>query len=183
MRNKQPWPFPKSKRTPFLYGNLSPTLAWPFPTKEKPVGNINEWPFPKADVKYPLHIVPAEDVINERDPSGKSLNSMGAKGDEGKDRTWLCITGFSNALAAVAKVTTFGANKYTPGGWIEVPDAENRYMDAFGRHMLKLGANEIVDQDSGCKHLAQMIWNLLAVLELEERAVNPNTGKPWPKEE
>jgi hypothetical protein len=165
-----------------------PPLNWPFPVKEKPVvrettpnGN-----FYKDDVLDSLAFVPdvpaswnkseyvtndyfKNSLLGETDPNGKSLNTMGAKADAGKDRVWLCLSGFSNAMAEVAKVTTFGANKYTPNGWTEVPDATNRYMDAFGRHMMKLGAGETIDKDSGCKHLAQMIWNLMAVLELEER--------------
>lgn len=172
------WPFPKAKP------DEGP--EWPFPVLPRKNSALleAEWPFPteRRNKKIPLTVVDAATFIQEKDPNGKPLNSMGAKGDGGKDRAWLCLCGFSNALAAVAKVTTFGANKYTPGGWVEVPDASNRYMDAFARHMLKFGSNEIMDEDSKCKHLAQMIWNLLAVLELEERAANPNTGKPWPKE-
>jgi hypothetical protein len=154
---KAPWPFPKRMPEP-----------WPFPIGESPNG---------SDAAFNKTLAGYSPCVQETDPNGKSLNSMGAKGDAGKDRTWLCLCGFSNALAEVAKVTTFGANKYTPNGWVDVPNAPDRYMDAFARHMLKLGSNEIMDRDSGCKHIAQMIWNLLAVLELEERAANPNTGR------
>lgn len=109
----------------------------------------------------------------ETDPSGKDLNSPGAKADNGKARPWLMLAGFSNALAEVAKVTSLGAEKYTPNGWVDVPNAEDRYMDAFARHMLKLGQGQKYDTDPGglgTHHMAQMIWNLLAVLELELRS-------------
>ena len=115
-------------------------------------------------------------IGSEADPLGKSQHTPGAKLDAGKMRAWLCLAGFSRALEAVAEVTTFGANKYTPNGWTQVPDGEARYMDAYGRHMFKFGQGERVDPDSKCLHKAQMIWNLLASLELELRAENGRPG-------
>lgn len=106
----------------------------------------------------------------ELDPHGTDQHAPGAKLDSGKPLPWLCISGFSRALATVADVTTKGAVKYTPNGWMEVPDGAARYMDAFGRHMLALGRGERTDPDTGCLHKAQMIWNLLASLELELRS-------------
>lgn len=87
---------------------------------------------------------------------------------------WVMISGFARALAAVADVTTKGANKYTRDGWVSVPDGPTRYMDAFARHALKLGSGETIDQDTGCSHKAAMIWNLCASLELELRANAPS---------
>jgi hypothetical protein len=106
---------------------------------------------------------------NEIDPSGKEAHEPGAKLDAGKLHAWLMLEGFSLALAEVAKVTTAGAQKYSPNGWQTVPCGTQRYMDAFARHMFRVGAGESVDADTGCLHKAQMIWNLLASLELELR--------------
>ena len=105
----------------------------------------------------------------ERDPSGLDAHAPGAKLDAGKLMPWLCVAGFSRALAAVADVTTKGAIKYTPNGWAHVENGEQRYMEAFGRHMLALGRGETYDADTGALHKAQMVWNLLASLELELR--------------
>lgn len=113
--------------------------------------------------------------MKERDPLGADPHTPGAKLDAGKPMVWLCLAGFSNALAAVADVTTKGAIKYTPNGWMTVPEGQARYMDAFGRHMLALGTGEVRDRDTGCLHKAQMIWNLMASLELEIR--NAQTHK------
>lgn len=112
----------------------------------------------------------------EKDPNGISPHEPGAKLDDGKSMPWLCVSGFSRALAAVADVTTKGARKYTPNGWMHVPNGQTRYMEAFGRHMLALGAGERVDADTGCLHQAQMIWNLLASLELELRSAEGITA-------
>jgi hypothetical protein len=110
--------------------------------------------------------------MNERDPYDMNPHEPGAKLDAGKPMVWLCIAGFSQAVAAVADVTTKGALKYTPNGWMTVPEGKDRYMEAFGRHMLALGRGEDVDKDTGCLHKAQMIWNLMASLELELREAN-----------
>lgn len=116
--------------------------------------------------------------LGEKDPHGLDPHAPGAKLDAGKMMPWLCIAGFSNALQAVADVTTKGAIKYTPNGWAKVTGGEQRYMEAFGRHMLALGRGETVDTDTQCLHKAQMIWNLLASLELELRAANNWQQKP-----
>ncbi len=108
----------------------------------------------------------------ETDPSGKAMNEHGAKADNGKQRAWLCLKDFSRALEQVAEVTTVGANKYSAGGWLGVENGQERYMDAFARHMLAYAQGERIDggpKGTGCLHLSQMIWNLLAVLELQER--------------
>lgn len=107
--------------------------------------------------------------MTEKDPSGMCQHTPGAKLDAGKPRVWLFMAGFSRALAAVADVTTYGATKYSPSGWTQVPNGSERYMDAFGRHMLKYGAGQETDPDSMCLEKAAMIWNLLASLELELR--------------
>ena len=108
----------------------------------------------------------------ETDPSGLSAHAPGAKLDAGKVLPWLCIAGFSRALFAVSDVTTKGAIKYTPNGWASVADGQQRYMEAFARHMLALGRGEEYDADTGCLHKAQMVWNLLASLELELRSAD-----------
>lgn len=102
----------------------------------------------------------------EHDPTGRAPSDPGAKLDGGKNRIGLMVAGFADALTAVAQVTTFGATKYTPGGWRTVPDGIDRYTDALYRHLLAHGRGEQLDPDSGLPHLAQAAWNCLAVLQL-----------------
>jgi Domain of unknown function (DUF5664) len=111
-------------------------------------------------------------VQAEKDPDGKNLNSPGAKADCGKLRPWLVLGDFSHALEEVVKVGTAGARKYTDHGWLSVENAEDRYMEAYARHMIELGKGKVYDDGptgTYTKHLANAIWNLLAVLELQER--------------
>ena len=116
----------------------------------------------------------------EFDPSGLSPHSPGAKLDAGKNRVGLVLGGFSQALLAVSRVGTFGANKYTPNGWRSVEDGEARYTDAMLRHHLWEASGELRDADSDLLHAAHRAWNALAVLELqlqrlhaEESGLNP----------
>lgn len=102
----------------------------------------------------------------EQDPTGKSAHQPGAKLDAGKLRPALVLNGFANALEAVVKVGTDGANKYTDNGWQEVPNGFSRYEDAEARHRMKRAKGEKRDKDSKSLHLAHEAWNALAKLEL-----------------
>lgn len=111
-------------------------------------------------------------MSTETDPFGIDPHAPGAKLDAGKPRPELIMHGFAHALMVVTEVATFGASKYTDNGWVEVPEAERRYMDALYRHLLKHHMGEVYDDDSGLPHLAHAAWNVLAVLELYLRQQN-----------
>lgn len=102
-------------------------------------------------------------IIMEQDPNGLSPHTPGAKLDANKPNCDLVFGGFSNALLEVAKVGTFGAQKYTDNGWKSVPNGVNRYRSAAYRHLL---SNNFLDNDSNLPHLAHAAWSCLAALEL-----------------
>lgn len=91
----------------------------------------------------------------------------GIKHDKGKVRTGLMMEGFAYALKEVAEVSTFGAEKYGENTWQEVEI--ERYRDAFFRHLLDWMSGEEYDDESGLKSLAHAAWNILAILELDEK--------------
>lgn len=105
----------------------------------------------------------------EHDPNGVDAHSPGAKLDAGKVRPSLVIEGMARALWAVAEVATFGAAKYTPGGWVLVPNGQERYADAGYRHTLRRAMGEENDPDSTLAHLKHEAWNALAKLDLHLR--------------
>lgn len=106
----------------------------------------------------------------ESDPTGRDQHTPGAKLDAGKLRAGLVLGDFASALVEVVKVGTFGATKYTPHGWLSVPDAKERYTDAMMRHWLAIQSGQHpIDPDSGLPHLSHFVWNALAILELEIR--------------
>jgi hypothetical protein len=93
----------------------------------------------------------------------------GAKSDQGKPRMGLIMGGFSRALTEVARVGTFGADKYTDNGWVSVENGEARYTDAMFRHYMSEVQGERLDSESELMHSAHLAWNALARLELSLR--------------
>lgn len=91
----------------------------------------------------------------------------GKKYDTGKNRMGLMCENFSRALWEVAKVSTFGANKYGANSWRNLSNPKERYMDALCRHLFKHLQGEKIDDESGLLHLQHMCWNALALLEFE----------------
>lgn len=102
----------------------------------------------------------------ELDPLGKNPHEKGAKLDQGKNMMGLMFSGFARALEEVGKVATYGAHKYTPNGWAEVPNGVERYTDAMLRHLVAELKGEERDVDTGLLHAAHAAWNALARLDL-----------------
>lgn len=65
-------------------------------------------------------------------------------------------------LDEVVAIGTHGAVKYSPNGWLVVPDGMQRYAEAAVRHRMKSAMGEQIDPDSGLSHDAHYLWNLLA---------------------
>jgi len=97
------------------------------------------------------------------------------------------LMAFSRALLEVGKVGTYGANKYSPNGWMGVPNGKDRYTDAMFRHLFEEGstfsfdeatgllrAGVAIDEETGLLHAAQTAWNALARLELMLREAASN---------
>jgi hypothetical protein len=88
----------------------------------------------------------------------------GQKDDEGKD-PWDLLP-----IAAVRKVVgvlAFGARKYAPDGWRQVPDRRRRYYAAALRHLTAWWEGEAVDTESGHNHLAHAACCVLFLLAEE----------------
>jgi len=94
------------------------------------------------------------------------MNEVGVKKDTGKNRLGLVILGFARALQEIGEVGTFGANKYTDDGWVEVQDGERRYTDAMLRHLMSEAIGEKYDPESELLHAAHTAWNAIARLDL-----------------
>lgn len=104
--------------------------------------------------------------MKETDPNGKKANEAGAKLDAGKNRLGLVFGGFALALEEVGRVGTFGATKYTPDGWMSVPNGVERYTDAMYRHLMLEAQGEDFDSETELLHAAHAAWNALARLHL-----------------
>lgn len=102
-------------------------------------------------------------IARDVDPDGLDQHEDGAKLDGDKPDCSL-LSYFGLALTEVAKVGTFGAKKYSRGGWQHVDDGFNRYSAAMLRHYFQENYEDI-DEDSQMFHIAQTAWNALARLE------------------
>lgn len=69
----------------------------------------------------------------------------------------------------MAKVLTFGAEKYGVGNWAHVEGAETRYLDAMLRHINSYRQGEQTDQESGLSHLAHAMCCAAFLLEMGQR--------------
>lgn len=127
--------------------------------------------------KILVSAVPGKVLSTEEDPYGIKQHDSGAKNDSGKPDASLLLM-FGRALLEVSAVGTFGAKKYSRGGWQHVPNGQDRYTAALLRHLFKEG-REAVDKDIGLLHAAAVAWNALARLELilkeEESDDTPDT--------
>lgn len=86
----------------------------------------------------------------------------GKKYDAGKSRMALLPP---RALKEVARVLTYGAQKYDEHNWKKLENLEPRYMDALLRHVFDYLSGEELDEESGLSHLAHAVCCLLFVLE------------------
>jgi hypothetical protein len=116
--------------------------------------------------EYAYVLPPVPTGVVERDPTGRDPHNGGAKLDAGKVEMTLVTRDMARALRAVAEVSTFGARKYSRGGWVLVEDGFRRYADAQDRHANDFGRGESHCPDSGLLHLAHEAWNALAKLDL-----------------
>lgn len=126
----------------------------------------------KGCVPVEADVLPAhEQVVAEE----VSQHEPGAKLDKGKPDASL-LQQFSRALLEVARVGTYGAEKYSRGGWVSVPEGRQRYTAAMLRHLLAEEVEGVFDTDDALaeygyveeiRHAAQVAWNALARLELQ----------------
>jgi len=105
----------------------------------------------------------------EFDPTGTEAHEPGAKLDGGKLLAGELIVAFPRAMEALVTIATYGAGKYSRHGFLHVPDASLRYLDACMRHLLKYGQGEYRDLESGLPHIDHALWNIAAIVELEKR--------------
>ena len=71
------------------------------------------------------------------------------------------------AIVEVAKVLTFGAEKYDAENWRKLDDLQNRYTAGALRHIFAHMDGEKLDPETGLSHMAHALCCLLFKLEIE----------------
>ena len=78
-----------------------------------------------------------------------------------------CVTilgSWDNFLRELAKVYTFGCQKYSERSWQTVPNGRTRYEAGMFRHIDAFKRGEYVNwEDGGVLHVAQVAWNAIAI--------------------
>lgn len=92
-------------------------------------------------------------------------NQIGRKFDSGKPEFSLLPPW---ALESVAKVLTFGAQKYEVDNWKYVENGAQRYKNAAMRHLNDYMKGEKFDQETGLNHLAHAVCCLMFMLDADE---------------
>jgi hypothetical protein len=107
---------------------------------------------------------PGYEGVSVKDLIKKSQNATtgGRKFDGGKPQYGLLPP---LALRATVDVLTFGAEKYEPDNWKNVPDSKRRYFDAMQRHLWSYKEGEQIDPESGMHHLAHAMCCLMFLYE------------------
>lgn len=67
-------------------------------------------------------------------------------------------------IEEIVKVYTAGSKKYGENTWQNLPNGLQRYKAAMLRHLVAFEKGEETDKETGCKHLAQVAWNAIAML-------------------
>lgn len=73
-----------------------------------------------------------------------------------------------NAIDSMAKVMTFGANKYAPNSWQNVDNGLERYRAALLRHTFAIQRGEHIDPESKLPHSAHIMCCAAFINELEQ---------------
>jgi hypothetical protein len=107
---------------------------------------------------------PGYEGVSPKDLVKKSQNATtgGRKFDGGKLQYGLLPP---LALKATVEILTFGAEKYEPDNWKNVPDSKRRYFDAMQRHLWSWKEGEQNDPETSKNHLAHAMCCLMFLYE------------------
>lgn len=72
-----------------------------------------------------------------------------------------------NVIEEAVRVYTYGAQKYAPNSWQNLPNGYNRYKAALLRHLTLIDQGEHFDKESGLLHASQVLWNAIALCYFE----------------
>lgn len=143
----------KNKTTKaFLYQNLYPVNLY--------VTTLDDWE--DACDFFDFFLTTKELRNDEPERDRPKLSSvMGA--------TFLVREKYSRAVGILIVLDDLqGAKKYGENTWQYLDNGYERYKGALLRHLYR-AENETFDEDTGCRHLAQVAWNAIALLWLSKQ--------------
>ena len=103
-----------------------------------------------------------------KDMEQKNENAEAKKNDRLDDKLrWELLP--LEDIEDIVKVYTEGAKKYGPDRWQDLPDGIRRYKAALLRHLVEFDKGNEIDEETGCRHLAQVAWNAIAMLHISKQ--------------
>ena len=103
-----------------------------------------------------------------KDMEQKTENAEAEKNDRLDDKLrWELLP--LEDIEDIVKVYTEGAKKYGPDRWQNLPDGIRRYKAALLRHLVEFDKGNEIDEETGCRHLAQVCWNAIAMLHISKQ--------------
>ena len=103
-----------------------------------------------------------------KDMEQKNENTEAKKNDRLDDKLrWELLP--LEDIEDIVKVYTEGAKKYGPDRWQNLPDGIRRYKAALLRHLVEFDKGNEIDEETGCRHLAQVAWNAIAMLHISKQ--------------
>lgn len=104
------------------------------------------------------------------EPPMTEARAMAMRYNEGKPQMSYLFH-YPHAMEALVKVLEQGAIKYEAMNWKKGNKPDGEYLDAAGRHIFKHVNEGVHDEDIGVIHLAQAVWNLMTLIELNMQDV------------
>jgi phosphoribosyl-ATP pyrophosphohydrolase len=91
------------------------------------------------------------------------------KQDSKKPDLSLLFRAFGPVLDDIARLTSFGEQKYSPLGWREQENGKARYISAAMRHISAHLSGTEIDEESGLPHLVHAAWCIMAAQYLNDK--------------
>lgn len=124
--------------------------------------------------------IPPENPMKKYDRSAEEEKQMGQKTagrfSEGKVRHDLIAPW---ALNEVAKVYTYGCQKYDDDNWWKGLRWKRDVFGCILRHVWKWFRGEKFDDESGVHHLAHAAWNCFALMSYERHGLGIDDRLPY----
>ena len=77
------------------------------------------------------------------------------------------------AINELAKVLTFGAEKYEAESWRTLENGERRYTAALLRHTFAMLGGELYDPESGLLHSSHIMTDAAFIVEFQSKRLTP----------
>ena len=97
------------------------------------------------------------------------------KFDTGKLRYDL-IPGYP--IEELAKVYTYGVQKYTIDNYLKGMEWR-KIIGAIFRHLWQWTRGQVIDEESGCHHLAHVLWNICTLMVYENENIGIDDRNPY----